>query len=81
MQEQPHRIHAQTPLMVLVAGPCRSGTGDGPALTAQNMQAMNEVALAAFRAGHLPIAGEWFALLLMETAGSAWMIPAAAPCF
>lgn len=61
------------PLMVLVAGPYRSGTGDDPALIAQNMRAMNQAALAVFRAGHLPVAGEWFALPLIETAGSARM--------
>ena len=61
------------PFMVLVAGPYRSGTSDDPALIARNMQAMNEAALAVFRAGHLPVAGEWFALPLIETAGPARM--------
>jgi len=61
------------PLMVLIAGSYRSGTGDDPALIARNMQAMNEAALAVFRAGHLPVVGEWFALPLIETAGSARM--------
>ncbi len=61
------------PLMILVAGPYRSGTGDDPALIAQNIRAMNEAALAVFRAGHLPVAGEWLALPLIETAGSARM--------
>jgi len=64
-------------LMVLVAGPYRSGTGDDPALVAHNMQAINEAALAVFRAGHLPVAGEWFALPLIETTGSARMGDAA----
>jgi hypothetical protein len=59
----------ERPLMVLVAGPYRSGTGDDPALIARNMQAMDEAALAVFRAGHLPMAGEWFALPLIRTAG------------
>jgi hypothetical protein len=65
------------PLIVLVAGPYRSGTGDDPALIAQNMRSMNEAALAVFQAGHLPVAGEWFALPLIETAGSARMGDAA----
>jgi len=65
------------PLMVLVAGPYRFGTGDDPAFIAQNMQAMNGAALAVFRAGHLPVAAEWFALPLIETAGSARMGDAA----
>jgi len=63
----------ERPLMVLVAGPYRSGTGDDPALIARNMQAMDEAALAVFRAGHLPVAGEWFALPLIRTAGPAAM--------
>jgi hypothetical protein len=58
------------PLMILVAGPYRSGTNDDPALIARNVQAMNDVALVLFRAGHLPVLGEWFALPLIETAGS-----------
>ena len=31
---------------------------------------MNRVALQLFHAGHVPIVGEWFALPLVETAGS-----------
>ncbi len=60
----------QTPLMILIAGPYRSGTNDDPALIAANVQAMNEMALRVFRAGHLPVLGEWFALPLIELAGS-----------
>ena len=62
-----------TSLMVLVAGPYRSGTGDDPALIARNMQAMEEAALSVFRAGHVPVAGEWFALPLIRMAGSTHM--------
>jgi hypothetical protein len=59
--------------MILIAGPYRSGTGDDPALIARNMQSMDEAALAVFRVGHLPVAGEWFALPLIKMAGSARM--------
>ena len=58
------------PLMILVAGPYRSGTGDDPALIAANVRAMNDMAVRLFRAGHLPVLGEWFALPLIEHAGS-----------
>jgi hypothetical protein len=58
------------PLLILVAGPYRSGTGDDPALIARNVEAMMDAALALFRAGHLPVLGEWFALPLIEHAGS-----------
>lgn len=59
-----------TPLMVLVAGPYRSGTNDDPVLIAANVAAMTEVSLRLFRAGHLPVMGEWYALPLIEHAGS-----------
>jgi len=61
---------AVQPLMILVAGPYRSGTNDDPRLIAANVHAMTEVALRLFRAGHLPVLGEWFALPLVELAGS-----------
>jgi hypothetical protein len=59
-----------TPLMILIAGPYRSGTGDKPELINANLAAMNEVALELFRKGHIPVVGEWFALPLVATAGS-----------
>ena len=58
------------PQMILVAGPYRSGTNDDPLLIAQNVAAMTEASLQLFRAGHLPVMGEWFALPLIEHAGS-----------
>jgi ADP-ribose pyrophosphatase len=45
-------------LMILVAGPYRSGTGDDPARMAANVRAMEAYALPLFRAGHVPIVGE-----------------------
>lgn len=59
-----------SPLMILIAGPYRSGTNDDPQLIAANVQAMADMALRVFRAGHLPVLGEWFALPLIEQAGS-----------
>jgi hypothetical protein len=58
------------PLHVLVAGPYRSGTGDDPAKIARNLEEMNRAALAVYRLGHLPAVGEWYALPLMDAAGS-----------
>ena len=57
-------------MMILVAGPYRSGTGDDPVKIAANVHAMMDAALALFRAGHLPVLGEWFALPLLKHAGS-----------
>jgi hypothetical protein len=59
-----------TPLAILVAGPYRSGTGDDPAKMAANVRAMEAYALPLFRAGHVPIVGEWLALPLVALAGS-----------
>jgi hypothetical protein len=56
--------------MILVAGPYRSGTNDDPAVIQANVHAMTDVALHLFRVGHLPVLGEWFALPLIEHAGS-----------
>lgn len=56
--------------MILVAGPYRSGTSDDPERIAANVRAMTDMALRLFRAGHLPVLGEWFALPLIELAGS-----------
>ncbi len=58
------------PLMILVAGPYRSGTNDDPSLIAANVRAMTDTALRLFRAGHLPVLGEWVARPLIERAGS-----------
>ncbi len=56
--------------MILVAGPYRSGTNDDPVLIQQNVDAMTEMSLRLFRAGHLPVMGEWYALPLIEHGGS-----------
>jgi hypothetical protein len=57
-------------LMILVAGPYRSGTNDKPELIAANVKRMTAVSLELFEKGHLPVMGEWFALPLIEEAGS-----------
>jgi len=57
-------------LMILIAGPYRSGTGDDPAKMKANVAAMEQYALPLFRAGHIPVVGEWFALPLVDQAGS-----------
>lgn len=56
--------------MILIAGPYRSGTGDDPAKMHANVQVMEAYALPLFRAGHIPVLGEWFALPLTQLAGS-----------
>ena len=63
-------MHTAKPLMILVAGPYRSGTYDQPELIAANVKAMTDTALDLYRMGHLPVLGEWLALPLIEAAGS-----------
>ncbi|SFD87030.1 hypothetical protein [Spirosoma endophyticum] len=46
-------------MLILMAGPYRSGTNDAADLIAQNMHDMEEAALAIYRKGHTPICGEW----------------------
>ena len=60
----------RTGLMILVAGPYRSGTSDDPDKMAANVRVMEAYALPLFRAGHVPVVGEWFALPLVALAGS-----------
>jgi hypothetical protein len=57
-------------LMILVAGPYRSGTDDDPARMRRNLEALERAALPLFRAGHIPVIGEWLALPLLAAAGS-----------
>ena len=59
------------PLMILVAGPYRGGTGDDPDLIAANHRAIQRACLELFRAGHLAVNGEDLALPLAALAGSA----------
>ena len=56
--------------MILIAGPYRSGTGDDPEKMAANVRLMEAYALPLFRAGHVPLVGEWLALPLVALAGS-----------
>lgn len=57
-------------MLILIAGPYRSGTNDRAELIEKNVRFMNEIALEVYQKGHLPVLGEWFALPMIETAGS-----------
>ncbi len=63
-------MHPNKSLMILVAGPYRSGTNDNPDLIAANVQLMTDAAWRIYKKGHLPVMGEWFALPLIDAAGS-----------
>ena len=59
-----------SPMLILIAGPYRSGTNDDPGLIRKNVEEMESYALPIFRAGHIPILGEWLALPLVALSGS-----------
>jgi GDP-mannose pyrophosphatase NudK len=61
---------ASKAMLILVAGPYRSGTNDNPVLIERNVREMESYALPIFRAGHIPILGEWLALPLVRLGGS-----------
>ena len=58
-------------MLILIAGPYRSGTNDDPELMQKNLSRLESVALPLFRLGHIPMIGEWVALPLLHLAGSA----------
>jgi len=57
-------------MLILIAGPYRSGTNNDPELIKQNMDRLESVSLPIFRKGHIPMIGEWLANPLIELAGS-----------
>lgn len=57
-------------LLILIAGPYRSGTNNDPVLIQENMDKLESAALPIFRKGHIPMIGEWVANPLIELAGS-----------
>lgn len=65
-------LHVLRPrsMMILVAGPYRSGTNDDPARIAANVAAMEACALPLYERGHMPVLGEWLALPVVHAAGS-----------
>ena len=58
------------PMLILIAGPYRSGTGDDPEKIDANVHAMESAAMPIFNKGHIPLLGEWVALPLVKLAGS-----------
>jgi hypothetical protein len=63
-------LQKNRPLLILVAGPYRSNTGDDPEKIANNLHQMNGASLRLFRLGHIPVTGEALALPLVAIAGS-----------
>lgn len=57
-------------MMILIAGPYASGTGGDERLMQQNLERLQRAAWPIFRAGHLPVIGEWVALPVLASAGA-----------
>ncbi len=57
-------------MLILIAGPYRTGTNNDSKLMQENLNRLEAVALPLFRLGHVPIIGEWVALPLLSLAGS-----------
>jgi len=55
-------------MMILVAGPYRSGTNDDPLLMRGNLARLEAASWPLFRAGHIPMVGEWVALPVLRSA-------------
>lgn len=49
-------------LLILIAGPVRSGTHNRAELIDANLNNMAQVALRVYQKGHIPVVGEWLAL-------------------
>jgi len=57
-------------MMIMIAGPYRSGTGDDLEKIGANLKILEAAALEVWNLGHIPIIGEWVALPLIQKSGS-----------
>lgn len=55
-----------TPLLILIAGPYRSGTGGDPDAIARNLERLEAAAAPIYALGHVPMIGEWVALPILR---------------
>lgn len=69
---------SSAPLLILIAGPYRSGTDDDPDAMAANLGRLEAAAWPVFAAGHVPMIGEWVALPVLRSAGATVFDPLAA---
>ena len=57
-------------MLILIAGPYKSGTGGDPGAMAANLRKLESAAWPIFEAGHIPMIGEWVALPVLRAAGA-----------
>jgi hypothetical protein len=58
------------PMLILIAGPYKSGTNGDPDAMAANLRKLEAAAWPIFQAGHVPMIGEWVALPVLHAAGA-----------
>ena len=56
-------------MMILIAGPYRSGTGDDPEKMQNNLERLERAAWPIFEKGHVPMIGEWAELPILRSGG------------
>jgi hypothetical protein len=56
-------------MLILIAGPYRSGTGDDLLKMGENLRRLEQPSYALFKAGHVPMIGEWVALPVWNAGG------------
>ncbi|MFB7781105.1 DUF4406 domain-containing protein [Streptomyces vinaceus] len=61
---------ADEPMLILIAGPYRSGTDGDPQAAAANLARLEAATWPVFATGHLPVIGEWIALPVLRSAGA-----------
>jgi len=57
-------------MLILIAGPYKSGTNGNPDAMAANLRKLEAAAWPIFEAGHVPMIGEWVALPVLHSAGA-----------
>ncbi|MFD4758643.1 DUF4406 domain-containing protein [Streptomyces sp. NPDC058439] len=57
-------------MLILIAGPYRSGTDGDPQAIAANLARLEAAAWPVFATGHLPVIGEWIALPVLRSASA-----------
>jgi len=58
------------PLLILIAGPYRSGTDGDPVRIARNLERLEEASWPIYERGHVPMIGEWVALPILRVASA-----------
>lgn len=58
------------PMLILIAGPYRSGADGDPAKIAANLRRLEAAAAPVYRRGHVPMIGEWAALPTIRELGA-----------